>query len=201
MYNKVESLKKIRKLGLNIHNTIITDDLSILEDMIKKYDYVCSIRTDKEYGITKDMPFYLINGQDDYKRVKSNLALDKKEDMMFILSNGHQYDDRLIYNMVVSFEKDGKFTCEYSVKNVPLRHMYRYPRDIIYIEGNINETVASWDIKNKEHNKINIRLIGERVAQIYMETHDKGLWDRNLEISVYREKCGELNKDHVYWEV
>lgn len=201
MLNKIESLKRIKRLGLNIHNTVFTNDLEVIKRVVQEYNYMCSIRTDKEQGVTKDLPFYLISSKDDYERVHDKLALNKKEGMVFIVSNGHQYDTSLRYNMVVSFERDGSFDIEYSPINVPLRHMYRYPEEMVYIEGNINETVASWKVNNKEHNKINIRDVGKEVASIYMEIYNKNLWDRNLEVSVYDKKCGELGMEHVYWEV
>lgn len=201
MYNKVESLKRIQRLGLNIHNTIITDDLEEVDRTVSKYRYMCSIRTDKKTGIAKDLPFYLISTKDDYLKIKEKLKKNKLDKIMFIVSNGHQYDDSLRYNMVVYFERNGDFRLEYNAINVPLRHMYRYPEEMINIEGNINETVASWKVENKEHNKINIREVGRIAASVYMEVYSKGLWDRNLEISVYDRECGELMKEYIYWEI
>lgn len=201
MFHKIEAINKIRKLKLNIHNTVITDDLDELDKTVKCYNYMCSIRTDREKGVTKELPFYLISCIDDYIKIKDKLKLNKQDSMIFIISNGHQYDDKLRYNLVVSFDKSGEFVLEYNATNVPLRHMYRYPDDMVYVEGNINETVASLRVANKEHNKINVREVGEIIASIYLDIYNKGLWDRNLEVSVYSEDCGELNKEYVYWEI
>lgn len=201
MFHKIEAINKIRKLKLNIHNTVITDDLDELDKTVKYYNYICSIRTDREKGVTKELPFYLISSIDDYIRIKDKLKLNKQDSMIFIVSNGHQYDDKLRYNLVISFDKNGEFALEYNATNVPLRHMYRYPDEMIYVEGSINETVASWRVTNKEHNKISIREVGEIIASVYLDIYNKGLWDRNLEVSVYSKVCGELNKEYVYWEI
>lgn len=201
MYSKVESVKNISKLGFNRHNMIFTNSFDEAERSIKLYNYICSIRTDREGNNTKNLPFYVLNNQKEFEDIKEKLLANIKDDMILIISDGHHYDNKLLYNMVVCFDKDGEFNAEFNCRNVTLRHMYNYPNDMVGINGNINDTVASWIVNNKEHNKINIRNVGNLLNRLYEIVYDKNLYDKHLEISVYKDKCGIMNEEYVCWEI
>lgn len=203
-YNKVKSLKRIEDLGLNIHEYTVCFTLSQLIEACKKYEFICSIRTDtKKYNsIYKcDYPFYAINSENDFNTEKFKRELFDKN-YIAIVTNGLRYDKDLMYNIVINISENGDFMAEYSFENTPLRKMYINSKNLHNVHGNINEDIALWDRSGLgEGNKLDLRILRDLLIQHYEIARKAKLFDRYLEISVYSKECGILKQDLVYWEI
>lgn len=100
----------------------------------------------------KNLPFYLVENYDQYNDIRMHILDNLNAGMILLISDGRRYDPFLKYNMVFSIGYDSLFHAEYSIRNVPLRHMYRYRNDLINVTGHIDERYGSWDIQNRENN-------------------------------------------------
>lgn len=201
MSSKIDSLKLIDKCKLNHHNFVVVKSIEELDNFAKNCNYKLSIRTDRKTGITKCLPFFLIDNQIEYYYNRSSFKLFMLCDYLLIASDGHFYDDYLKYNMVISIEKNDDFVAEYSSVNVPLRHMYKYPNKLAIISGNVNERYFDWYLYNTRVSGLDIRLIRDKIYEQYLVVLKNNLFNRYLELSVYSKDCGVNNSDTVYWEV
>lgn len=198
---KEAAFRQMDRLGLNHHNVYITQRIEEADLIIKSFGFLCSIRTDCCHGVTKDLPFYLIEDPADYFKARIQIQEHLHSGMVLLISDGRHYDGFLKYNMVMSVAYDGTFRAEYSTQNVPLRHMYWYPKDLINITGHIDERYASWEILNRENNKISIREIKNLLYQVYLKIEQLHLYNCQIELSVYKIPCGVLHEHVIYWEI
>lgn len=199
--NKLKAFRQMDSLGLNHHRTEVVTSLEVADTLAAEFTYQFSIRTDRNHGITKDLPFFLIDEKEQYLEIREKLKALLMDGFVLIVSDGHRYDPYMKYNLVFSVNYDGEFKAEYSTKNVPLRHMYRYPKELVQVSGNINERYPNWDIRNRQAAKIDFRQIRDMIYLQYMWVEKLDLYRRHLELSVYRIPCGIRNEEIVYWEI
>ncbi|MGN0485555.1 MAG: hypothetical protein ACI4HI_18605 [Lachnospiraceae bacterium] len=198
---KMQGFYVMDQLGLNHHLAEAVKDMDKADYLAELFGYQFSIRTDREYGITKDLPFFLIDSKQQYDSIRSRLMRCIEEGMILILSDGHRYDNALQFNMVLCIDCDGSFLAEYSSRNVPLRHMYRFPDDLAHISGNINERYQDWDISNRIAGGIDLRELESILNQLYLMIEKTMLYRRYLELSVYKVPCGTKQEPIAYWEI
>lgn len=198
---KLECFRQMDRLELNHHHTESVTSLEVADFLAEKFEYRFSIRTDRNYGITKDLPFFLIDEKRQYFLIRKNLQELLNMDFILIFSDGHHYDPYLKYNLVFYMNYDGNFQAEYSAKNVPLRHMYRYPDTLVQVTGNINERYPDWDIRNRQVAEIDFRQIRDTIYLQYMRAEKLQLYRRHLEMSVYTVPCGVRHEEIAYWEI
>ena len=199
--SKLKAFRQMDKLGLNHHRTEAVISLEVADALAAEFTYRFSIRTDRSYGITKDLPFFLIDEKKQYLEIRENLKTLLADGFVLIVSDGHRYDPYLKYNMVFSVNYDGQFRAEYSAKNVPLRHMYRYPNELVQVSGNIHKRYPDWDIRNRQAAGMDFRQIRDMLYLQYIQAEKLGLYRRYLELSVYQVPCGTRNEEVAYWEI
>lgn len=200
MGKKIKSIEKLDCLGLNHHLMCITRNVEEALEFAKKHPKG-SIRTDWVVESGYNLPFYVYETFEEFLELVPKLQQDTKNGLVLIISNGHAYDDHLRYNLVCSIDRDGMCKAEWSVKQVPLRHMYRYPEDLVSICGHIDERLGNWKICNREANAVNLREIYNRIQELFLGVEEKRLYEKELEISVYRVPCGVQDTDMVFWEL
>lgn len=200
-YTKIKSFEQMDRLSLNHHQIKVVCSLPEADQTVRDYAYCCSIRTDRDFGIKKDLPFYLVDKPEHYQDIRCLLQENLDAGMILLISNGRQFDKYLRFNMVMSMERDGKFQAEYCTKNTPLRHMYRYPSKLVYIRGNVNERFGDWEVDNREANTIDLREIRNLIAKLYLKVENLYLYGKHLELSLYWVPCGTLKEEIVFWEL
>lgn len=202
MLSKKEAgFRQMDRLGLNHHNTYVVHDMEEADEVVKSCGFLCSIRTDRYHGVTKDLPFYLVEKEDGYKGIRMQIQDNFDAGMLLLISDGRHYDSLLKYNMVFSVGYDGLFRAEYSTRNVPLRHMYRHSDDLINVTGHIDERYGSWEVQNRDRNQVDLREIRDLFYQVYLKIEKIHLRNRQIELSVYRMPCGTLHEPVIYWEI
>lgn len=198
---KEAGFRRMDRLGLNHHMVYIAHDLSEANRSVRTCGFPCTIRTDRYYGVTKDLPFYLVENAKGYENIRKQIQDNFDSGMILLISNGRQYDVFLKYNMVFSVGYDGCFRAEYSTRNVPLRHMYRHRESLVNVTGHIDERYASWEVQNREHNQVDLREIRDLFYQIYVKIEEQHLRNRQIELSVYHVPCGTLHEPVIFWEI
>lgn len=203
-FKKVSSLKRIEKYGLNIHCYTVCFTINQLIEACEEYKYMCTIRTDmKESSLNygHDYPFYIIQNKIEVDADKLKREIFDKE-YIAIVTNALQYDKYLKYNLVISLARNGDFMAEYSFENTPLRCMYKHSENLNCVTGNINDNIRLWDRTYlRKDNKLDLRILKDILEDNYLIAEQQKLFDRYIEMSVYKQKCGILNKEIVYWEI
>lgn len=203
-YLKIKGLRKIEKIGLNIHKYTVCYSIDELIKACSKYEFICTIRTDIDKRKTdreNTYPFYIVHNE-------SELDVDRMKEEIFdkhyvaIVANGLRYDKDLVYNMVLCIERNGDFLVEYSFENVPLRNMYKHGDKLHAITGNIKLKISEWN-RNfvGNDNKLDLRILKDILNEHYMICYNNDLFGRYIELSHYSIGCGILNKKEVYWEI
>lgn len=200
MGKKVNSIRELDRMGLNRHVMCITRNM---EEALffARANPKGSIRTDRIYESAYDLPFYVYEDQEEFEHLIPKLCQHIKEGLILILSNGHAYDAELRYNLVCSIDRDYWCRAEWSTKQVPLRHMYRYPERLISLYGHIDGRLSDWEISNRAANTIDLREIFQRLQELFLVVDAKDLYGKHLEVSVYNTSCGTRNTDMVFWEI
>jgi hypothetical protein len=92
MFDKIQSLNKIKNLGLNVHKFYIPNSYQEYKDIINQLKF-CTIRTDHEI-ITEDLPFYIFDirkdNEDKLDSIWNNSETNKYK---LIISDGIKYDN------------------------------------------------------------------------------------------------------------
>lgn len=200
MGKKVNSIRRLDHLSLNHHVMCITRSMEEALAFVSE-NPKGSIRTDRANESAYDLPFYVYEDQKEFERLISKLCRHIKDGLILILSNGHAYDTELRYNLVCSIDWEHCCKAEWSVKQVPLRHMYRYPGELVSLCGHIDGRLSDWEISNRAANRVDLREIFELVQALFLTVDKKGLYGKQLELSVYRVPCGTQNEHMVFWEI
>lgn len=200
MGKKLKSIQKLDSLGLNHHVMCITRKLEEAVAFALAHPKG-SVRTDFVSDSAYHLPFYVYETWDEFQSLLPLLKKDLVNGLELILSNGHAYDEDLRYNLVCFIDRSHQCKVEWSVKQVPLRHMYRYPNQLISLCGNVDDRLANWEVTNRELNAIDLREIYTRVQELFLIVDTKGLYGKHMELSVYRVPCGVYKEDMVFWEL
>lgn len=198
-YEKLYSMQTIALKGLNIHKFYPCRTFSELWRAYIELGDECTIRTDKKnVGQGRELKFYIAKNES-LSGIKKIADEIHKDNCIAIISNGLKYDKYLRYNLVYKIKEDGSFICEYSRRRVPLRHMYRYGKELNSITGNIDDSIRDWNVKKAENEdgRVDLREIREVIRNAYKV----GIYNRYVEMSAYSENCGIQNKKEVYWEI
>jgi hypothetical protein len=200
MYKKIESLQRIKQLGLNLHNFFIPESFKEFLNLAFKLRHF-TIRTDAEY-ISQDLPFFIVNIEE-IDMVHSHL-LDiwnkiKDKDCKAILSDGIKHDKVQVYNMCINLQKNGDFILEASHLKIPLRKMYAFPNDLLSCVGNICESPIHWLYENKTY-MINRYNLWKDIVNLYAN-YNEILFNNWAEITKYPKNVGIQNKDIVFWQL
>ena len=199
--NKMLGFYRMDRYGLNHHFAEAVTDIGRSDQLAEVFSYQFTIRTDRNTGIVKDLPFYLIDTKEQYYAIRDVLIQNIRKGLILILSDGHHYDKFLRYNLVLSVDYDGHFLAEYSSINVPLRHMYRYPKYLANVTGNVNDRYQNWDTLNRIAGGVDLREIESLINQQFLVIEKSMLYRRYLELSVYQVPCGTRHETVAYWEI
>lgn len=195
---KVEALKRIENLGLNVHNYILASSKADIVDAYNQLGRVCTIRTDTPTD-SKEwlLPCYVCNNLSDKEISKIAESIASKG-LIAIVANGLRYDNRMRFNMVYRIDKDLNFMCEYSKEPVILRKMYS-PTWLNTVTGNLNESIRDWYVRKAsvERGRLDLR----EVRDILLNELDNKLFGNYVEVTFYTDKVGKLSQDRVYWEI
>ncbi len=172
-------------LGLNLHNTVITQDIHEAMDTVRNFG-MFTIRTDcnsSTAGVWKNgtqFPFIVQSKEiENYKDIECKIQSLIDSGYALIIADVIKYYNIQIYNAVAYLEENGKFIVEVSTKKVPLRKMYHY--DGIFIaEGNICEGVREVDFYGVvDYDKIELlRDMGE--------LYTKGIYKKWIEFTKHK---------------
>lgn len=200
---KVNSILKLRELGLNLHNTVITKDINEALETARKMGRF-TIRTDisnRKAGKWKngtELPFIIqkeeLKEAEDINTLKSKLRDLLQQGYTLIIADGIKYDDIQCYNAVGYIDENGYYLVEISTEKVPLRCMYN-KEGIFAVEGNIAEGIMGATFYGKvnydRHNIIN------DIGDLYT----KGIYKKWMEFTRYPIKLGEREDYFVFWEI
>lgn len=202
-YSKLKSMHRILNLGLNVHDFIPCRTVPEIIYAYIRLGKTCTIRTDKlgaEQG--SQLGFYKA---DNISLLEINKIADEivKNKWIGIVSNGLKYDKYLRYNIVYKLDRNGDFTAEYSRKNVPLRHMYKYPETLTTITGSLNDDIRLWEVYKPalESDRVDLREIQDILRSEFLICLNNKLFGRYIEMSVYNTDVGPLKQNKVYWEI
>lgn len=193
MFNKINSLKSIVKLGLNVHRFYIPNSYKEYIKLLQDLSF-CTIRTDHE-TIKENLPFYIVNTQKNDMRLIDNIWDEAQQNnYKLIISDGIKYDSIQEYNLVTKINENGDFIFEASELKIPLRHMYRYP--LLSCYGNIADKISDWDIINNKYG-LDKRTIKRDLEILYTY----GIYNKWLEVTKYPQGVGIKNEPIVFWQI
>lgn len=201
-FKKIDSIKRLDEIGLNIHNTVITNNIELAIQTVISYS-IFSVRTDTydysniAWGDGQDLPFYF---QDE---AVSNFQVLKYKELFqrlieagfyLIISDGQKYDTVQSYNAVLDIKRNGDFRIEASTKKVPLRMMYKLD-GLFYVQGNIADKIRDMQwFKVQEYSKHDI-------VQDIQEIYTYGVYNRELEFTRYPVNVGKNQKRFAFWQI
>ena len=171
MREKVESIKRLKAMGLNMHKTVISEDAEEIEAIAKNWQRF-SIRTDGLHRL-RDMPFFM---QKEYLDKTGDADLKKflkqgmQDDLCFIIADGIKHDDIQLYNGVARISPNADFSLEMCTAKVPLRKMYGYPTF-------------------------------KTLMRDLLDLYGLQIWGKYIEFTKYPVPIGEGASPYVFWEV
>jgi len=193
MFDKIQSLQSIVKLGLNVHRFYIPNSYEEYIKLINDLN-LCTIRTDHETK-KEDLPFYVVNTfKDNSEYINKIWDVSQQYQYKLIISDGIKYDNIQEYNLVTKIDKNGDFIFEASELKIPLRHMYKYP--LLSCYGNISDEITEWSIINNKYG-INKCSIKRDLETLYTY----GIYGKWLEITKYPQGVGIKNEPIIFWQI
>lgn len=191
-FYKVNKLRNLINKGLNVFDFRVCSTKAELDKAIAEFHYVCTVRSDgKDKGWL--YPFYIIRNKADTYKIEFN------SDLKYIVANGLRYDTQLRMNLCFKISENGDFLAEYSRLKIPLRKMYEHPNQLTTVYGNLDDKLYTWELGNST--LIDLRELRDILREEWGLMRGHGLFDKYIEMSVYNQNVGVLNKDRVYWEV
>lgn len=194
MYKKIESLYALMNAHLNIHEFKVPKDYIEFKDVVHSFNNYCTVRCDHA-TLTKDLPFYVVDREDE-ALLKEIWDIAQSKEYKVIVANGLKHDKSQKYNLVVKFTREGDFIMEVSKKKVPLRHMYRYPSELLSASGNIDESVGEWKVYNQLYG-LDRRVLLDELRELY----SIGIVNKWIECTFYPYPVGIYNKHYVFWQI
>lgn len=194
MYEKTNSMERLRSMGLNRHNTLISknpNEILLAAGDMQRF----TIRTDSR-EIRSELPFYMQKlplTETGDKKLQDFLEAGLNENFAFIIADGIRHDEIQLYNGVAMLTINGDFSLEMSTAKVPLRKMYNHPT--FFLSGHLTDRLHHLYCKGlHQYPK------GDLLKDM-MDLYQLGIFNKYVEFTKYPVKLGELNDQYVYWEV
>lgn len=191
-YKKIESLRDLQRMQLNVHAWAVPESLQQFRDIVKKFNFYCTVRTDSLCA-TYCLPFYEILEEDEatllhiwMQSIENNYKL--------IVANGRRADDSMWYNASARIEKNGDFEIEFSKRRVPQRKMFEHKTSSI--SGNLLCTIQSW---RKDSWLAEVSTVDLRRELSFL--YSLGIYGKWIEFTTYTEPVGELQQERAFWQV
>ena len=200
MYKKLNSLKNLESRRLNIAEYFVPKSYQELIQYLKNLSYYCTIRVDSNKETDGDLPFMIIkeSSNEVEEKVQQLWNDSKANNWKLIITNALRADDYLCYNMKVTFEPKGHFNCELSSVNVPLRSMYKYPKKLIQISGNVFQKPKDWWISdNYKYNPYDLSSLSADLFEIY----SKRIFNKYIEVARYSKPVGKYCDYFIFFQV
>lgn len=194
MREKVESIKRLKAMGLNMHKTVISEDVEEIEAIAKSWQRF-SIRTDGLHRL-RDMPFFM---QKEYLDKTGDADLKKflkqgmQDDLCFIIADGIKHDDIQLYNGVARISPNADFSLEMCTAKVPLRKMYGYPT--FNLTGNLADGLRSCSMLG------DVQISPKSLMRDLLDLYGLQIWGKYIEFTKYPVPVGEGASPYVFWEV
>lgn len=191
MGKKTLCLKRLQEAGINVHEY---EEVRSFEELIRYIELNpnMSIRFDDDQGTT-DLPFYVIDNGDQ-EHLREIVEQAKIGNFTMLVSNGHQYDADQICNFVGKVSPDGTFELEYSIKKIPLRHMYR--RGTTSVRGNYGD-LSTYSYLNRNDNIISKQELEDILTYLFQIK----IYNRDIEGTLYPYPVGVYKRNIVIWQV
>lgn len=204
---KVKCLEYLASQGLNTHSfeTFFAINKEDCLEAFKSYharNRRFSVRTDTLADVAAEhryeLPFIVIDDDLDSRisDIESFIEKSISKNLILIFSNGRQYEDDLIANIVVSIEGENIFIEMCSAK-VALRDMYKNPSRICSLSGTIFNKPCEMKSFGAERYISDDEL--EEILSCVM-SHYSGK-KSYFELSLYSKNVGNLESRLVFWQV
>lgn len=197
---KEQNLRDLERRGWNIHNYILykPKDIDSTKEFIENYyktNKSFSIRTDKSFGNIDNLPFILIEDIIDYNKLDKFIRDSIDNNLELIITDGRQYDKYLMANIVISIEGETVYI-DVNSQNIPLRLIYKYPKEISRLEGSIFDKLEQFKKAGKD---LSISLDDLNMVYEYV-LRNIDIKDKYIELSLYTQPVGKRNKRIVCWQ-
>ena len=200
MFKKLESLKLLEKLGLNVFEHFVPQSYQDLYAKVKEWG-ICGIRTDHRDRLLA-LPLFILNAtevedselQPQLEEIWKLHTLYKYE---LLVNDIPQYYHRLIYSMILILDRKGNFRADLTE-----RESIRSMEVPLYCEGNTFLEVSDWSIFFKGHNLCRqLADIRRDINDIYFQICEKGLCNKILEIHVFNMPLGKKQEKIVFLQI
>lgn len=199
-YRKVDGLKNLMRMGLNVHDNVITNNIVEAMDAVRKFGRFTvrtdiNINTTEGWGNGTQLPFIMQKRETE----NTDLIQEQLRDLiyrgyMLIITDGIKHDEIQDYNAVATIYKNGDYKVEVSTKKVPLRKMYSY--DGIFIaEGNTCDNV--WNTRFYG----NVDYDRKSIIKDMQELYTKEIYGRAIEFTKYPIDVGIRKERLVFWQI
>lgn len=194
MLSKIQSLVFLDTKKLNHHLWYTAAQFESFMYTIRALGNFCTIRTDHPTK-ENDLPFFIVDHESEERLMEIWKIIDDGN-YVPIISNGIKFDKDQLYNMCIKIESDGSFLFEASILKIPLRHMYRYPDDLLSAYGNISDKPNQWTFINNTYgiDRFQLKKILEKIYTL-------GIYNKYIECTVYPYSVGVFDDNIVYWEI
>lgn len=194
MLDKIKSLIYLDSKGLNHHLWYTAETFLSFKHIIKSLGNFCTIRTD-HLEKENDLPFFIVKNETE-ERLKEIWDIIEIGNYVPIISNGIKYDVDQLYNLCLKIESDGSFIFEASTLKIPLRHMYRYPDELLSAYGNISDRPNQWNFVNNTYGIDRFQLL-----KVLQKIYTLGIYNKYIECTVYPYSVGVFDDNIVFWEI